>query len=293
VNGNSAAAHQNRQLRGEASLPQLVSLMQRAYDRDLAGYEETFLARSLERRLAATSLDAAAYLARLEQDGVEAETLVRSLNVGYSEFFRNPLTFALLEQVVLPGFADQQAASVRAAIRVWSAGCAAGQEPYSIAILLADLAASRVEPLPFRIIATDVCEAELASARRGMYNQRSVQNVRLRHLNEYFSRHGEHYAIVPRLREWVDFSIYDLRDERSNGPPTGIYGDFDLVICCNLLLYYRPQTRRIILSKLRRCLSPRGLLVTGESERAIIENEGGFRALFSPAAIFRLASRGR
>jgi chemotaxis protein methyltransferase CheR len=292
-NANAAAVNRAEGRPIELPLGQLVQVIQRVQGRDLSGYEETFLARCFERRLVATSLDAAAYLTHLEkQDSAEADELTRTLTVAYSEFFRNSLTFGLLEQWVLPLLAERQGAAGQVAIRIWSAGCAAGQEPYSIAILLEDLAAARSEPVPFRIIATDVRAEELASARSGVYNHAAIQNVRVRHLDRCFDpRHGS-YVLLPRLREWVDFSVYDLRDELSVGPPTGIYGDFDLVLCCNLLLYYRPEVRRVILNKLRRSLSPGGFLVTGESERSIVAGERGFQSLAPSAAVFRLTGRG-
>jgi chemotaxis methyl-accepting protein methylase len=274
------------------ALRQLVQVMQQTHGRDVSGYDEAFLAKSFERRQAATTLDAAAYLACLAEDGAEAAALFQSLNINYSEFFRNPLTFAVLEQLILPRLADQQAASDGAAIRVWSAACSAGQEAYSIAILVEELAAARSQPVPFRIIATDVSEPELVLARTGVYNQATMQNIRLRHLGGYFSQHGETHAVAPELRARVDFSVYDLLDEHSTGPAAGIYGDFDLIACCNVLLYYRQEIRRVILNKLRRCLSPGGFLVTGEAERAIVEREGGLCAVAPPAAVFRLASRG-
>jgi chemotaxis protein methyltransferase CheR len=172
-------------------------------------------------------------------------------------------------------------------IRIWSAACAAGQEAYSVAILLEDMAAERGKPIPFRIIATDVSDAQLAIARKGVYDDDAVRNVRLRHLRRYFSEQGKAYVIAPGLRDRVDFSSYDLLDERSSSPPASIYGDFDIVLCCNLLFYYRPSVRRLILERVRRGLSPNGYLVTGEAERAIVQDAGGFRAMTPPTAVFR------
>ena len=108
-----------------------------------------------------------------------------------------------------------------------------------------------------------------------------------------FSRKGEAYAIAPRLRERVDFSTYDLLDRGSSSPPASIYGGFDLVICSNVLLYYRPQIQRLILGKLRRSLAPGGYLVVGETERQIVENAGGLKAVAAPASIFQSTTRRR
>jgi chemotaxis protein methyltransferase CheR len=263
-----------------------------AYGRDLSLYEESFLLKMLDKRLAATAMPSAAYAELLVHDSAEAETLFRSLNITYSEFFRNPLTFVLLEQFILPGLVEDKARSGQAEIRIWSAGCAAGQEAYSIAILLDELPAAQENAIHFRIFATDIAPAELATAQRGVYDSAAVQNVRLKHIDKFFTRKDDIYIILPRLKERIAFSVYDLLDERSMCPPASIYGDLDLVICSNVLFYYKPKIQQLVLNKIRRCLSSRGYLVTGEAERAIVERTDGFYAAAPPAAIFQRAKRG-
>jgi chemotaxis protein methyltransferase CheR len=127
----------------------------------------------------------------------------------------------------------------------------------------------------------------LALARRGVYDEEAVRSVRLRQLGRHFSRRGRSYTVAPALRERVDFSAYDLHDEQSTCAPASIFGDFDIVLCCNVLFYYRLDVRGSILAKVRRSLSPRGYLVTGEAERAIVQAAGGFGAVAPPAAMFR------
>lgn len=262
--------------------------MRQAQGRDLSLFDEAFLAKSFDRRLSVTSCNsAAAYLQRLREDRAEAEDFFRSLNISYSEFFRDPLAFALLEQVVLPGFVQEKEQAGRSELRVWSAGCAAGQEAWSIAILLEELNAGRERPVPFRIFATDGSDAPLALARTGVYDAAEVQKVRLKHLRKYFTVAGESYQIVPALTDRVDFSAYDLLAEGSSSPAAGIYGDFDLILCCNLLFYYRPEIRQRILDKLCRALCPGGHLVTGEAEREIVAQHEGLRAMAPPAAVFQ------
>ncbi|MBI5589976.1 MAG: protein-glutamate O-methyltransferase CheR [Deltaproteobacteria bacterium] len=272
----------------KATLDEVLELIRKAHGRDIHLFDENFLANSLEKRLTATSTATLpAYAERLGRDPAEAEAFYRSLRITYSEFFRNPLAFALLEQPILPGIVEEKARNSRSELRVWSAGCATGQEAWSVAILLEELTTTREHPVPFRIFATDVSEANLTLAREGIYSAESVGNVRLRHLREYFSRQGDFFAIAPRIRTRVDFSAHDLLDECTTCPPASIYGHFDLVLCGNVLLYYRPETQRLILNKLRRCLVTGGYLMTGETERHIVENAGGFRAVAPPTSIFQ------
>ena len=267
---------------------EVVKLIRKALGRDIYLFDENFLAKSLEKRLAVTSTETlTAYIECLGHDPVEMEAFYRSLRITYSEFFRNPLAFALLEQLILPGLVEEKARNSRGELRVWSAGCAAGQEAWSVAILLDEMAAARERAVPFRIFATDVSEADLALARRGVYSAEAVGNVRSRHLHECFSRQDESFAIARRIRERVDFSAHDLLDESTTCPPASIYGHFDLVLCCNVLLYYRPETQRFILNNLRRCLVTGGYLMSGETERHIVENAGGFRAVTPPASVFQ------
>jgi chemotaxis methyl-accepting protein methylase len=274
----------------KTSLTGPIDVVRGVTGRDLSLFDEVFLTKTLEKRLAATSAaTSAAYVERLRQDAVEAEELCAALTVNYSEFFRDPLACALLEQVVLPDLIQRLERSARKEIRIWSAACAAGQEAYSIAILLEDLAAARECPVPYRIFATDISAAELAHARRGVYDEAEVRHVRLGQLERHLSRRGQSYTVAPALHEHVDFSSYDLLDGRSTCVPASIFGDFDIVFCCNVLFYYRPDVRRVILDKVRSCLSPRGYLVTGEAERAIVQAAGGFGAVAPPVAVFRKA----
>lgn len=256
--------------------------------KDISRYEESFLLKSLEKRLVATSVTTIAdYREYLSEHDGEAAEFFRSLNITYSGFFRNPLTFALLEQQVLPRLIEEKPGSGTAEIRVWSAGCAAGQESYSVAILLDELLSAQQTSLSFRIFATDISENSLASARRGVYDAAAVQNVRLKYIDSCFESHNVRYSVAGRLKKRIEFSFYDLIDERSTSPPGSIYGDFDLVFCSNLLFYYKPEIQQVILNKVIHALSCGGYLVTGEAERAIVEERTTLIELFPMSAVYR------
>ena len=247
-------------------------MMSRVHGKDLSHYDESFLAKSAETRRVVTAIGTAdTYCDYLSDNADEAEQFFRSLNITYSEFFRNPLTFAVLEQRVLPRLIDEKQESGSAEIRIWSAGCAAGQEAYSVACLLDELLAARKISLSYRIFATDISEKCLALARRGVYDAGAVQNVRLKHLQSCFESHNGVYSVSGRIKERIEFSFYDLLDERSSSPPGSIYGDFDLVFCSNLLFYYTPTIQQFILNKVCHSLSYGGYFVTGEAERGIVD----------------------
>ena len=254
---------------------------------DVAAYDRAFLRQSIARRMETAGFDSiAGYADHLADRREEAEDFYRSLRVGHSGFFRNPLTFALLEQRILPDLLRNHQQNGGAELRIWSAGCAAGQEAWSIAILLDELIRTQAPALSYRIFASDFSREALATARAGVYCPASIGNVRLRQLDDCFTREGEGFRIVSRLRDQVDFSMYDLLDEHSSSPQASIYGDFDLILCCNLLFYYQPPIQQRILDKLCRALVPGGFLVSGETERKIVAARDGLSAIAATSAIF-------
>jgi chemotaxis protein methyltransferase CheR len=265
-------------------LDDIIQAMEGSHGFDISRYEEAFLRKTIAKRMAATvGGTVAAYVERLAGDRAEAEMFFYSLRIDHSDFFRNPLTFAVLGQLILPGLVEAKKKS-GGEIRVWSAGCASGQEAWSLAILLEELAG----PVPYRIFATDLAEPEFARA--GVYSAEAVGNVRTRHLREYFSRQGESFSVVPRLRARVDFSSYDLLDGSSSSPAASIYGGFDLILCCNVLFYYRKEAGHQILDKICHALSSGGYFVTGEVERGMVSEHRKFLAVLPPAAVFRMTN---
>lgn len=269
-------------------LDKVAQVATKALGQDVTTYDQTFLGNCLATRQSATgcrSLDA--YLKYLTQNPSEAVSLRHSLNISYSEFFRNPLTFAMLEQAILPSLIVQKQQTARAEIRIWSAGCAAGQEPYSVAILLDELIEARNSTTSFRIFATDRSATVLETAQKGMYSKKSVQRVQLKHIHKYFSKSSDTYSLAPAIKDRVSFTAYDLLEEDSLCPPVSIYGEFDIVFCSNVLLYYRPEIRTFILRKLRRCLPPDGYLITDTAERDIVVQHREFRTVVGAAPVYR------
>ncbi len=269
----------------------IVDLVRVVHGLNVSSFDETFLIQSLNKRLTETSTATVEYyFDLLHQDASEAQALLASMNVVYSEFFRNSPAFALLEHILLPEICNEKEKSGQGEIRVWSAGCATGQEAWSIAILLDELLKTRKHLLSYRIIATDRLESVLSQAREGCYRMDALGNIKMRHLDTSFTRRGDSFVVVPRLREKVTFSFYDLFDTATTCPPESIFGHFDLVFCCNILLYYRQQIQALILKKIQQSLTPSGYLITDTTEGGIIKEIGGFKPAIPQAAIFRKIS---
>lgn len=267
-------------------LNKIVRFMKQAYCRDISIYAESFLLKALERRYTTTGVNnAAEYCIYLEKNNMEVDVFYNSLHITYSKFFRDSLTFALMEQSILPNLISQKSDGDQ--IRIWSAGCSNGQEVYSMAILLSDLVEISGKKINLRIFATDISEEALATGRAGVYDQTEVQDVKLKHLNKYFTKQEKTYTIVPQLRQCIDFSVHDLLDLSTVNPPKSIYGDFDIVMCSNLLIYYKFDLQLFIIKKLQQAMSTIGYLVTGESEKTLVENASKLQMMGTPTAVFK------
>jgi chemotaxis methyl-accepting protein methylase len=256
-------------------------------DHDISIYNDAFLAKSIETRMKATGCATRQeYEAMLERDQGEDLTFLDSLHISYSEFFRNSLTFSVLEHIVLPKLIRNARETGRREIRIWSAGCAGGQEPYSIAILLEELIKNNCFETGYRIFASDVNKLQVRLARAGVFSEESMSNVTRKRLSSWFIRNGQQYAVHPELAEHIEFSEFDMLDSGMSCPPQSIFGGFDLVFCCNILFYYKQEQSARILSKIANCLGRDAYLVTGEAERGFVTGNS-FKEAFPQSAIFQ------
>jgi chemotaxis methyl-accepting protein methylase len=268
-------------------LKHIDELLLRAAGIDVSRYDPAFLERTLQKRLIETGCTCIEeYCVFLHQSSPERAAFSDSLRISYSEFFRNPLTFAVLEQIVLPAILLKKNNSGRREIRVWSAACAGGQEVYSLAILLEELLPCSAGNCSYRIFATDRSEQQVMEAKRGLYASAALNSLNLKRAGAWFTRQGDDFAVLTGLKEHVEFSVFDLLNEELSCPPASIFGDFDLVVCANFLFYYKDCCRKTILGKTGSALAHDGYLVSGETEREILMREQ-YREVFPQSAIFQ------
>ena len=252
-----------------------------------SSYEHAFLQTSIEKRLQETGCGSPEeYCGYWEQNPAEGQILRASLHNHFSEFFRDPLTFAILERSIIPELIRKKKNDKRSEIRIWSAGCAAGQEPYSLAILLEEALGSALPELTYRIFATDVDETQLDEARLGYYPSAALGNLSLKRAETWFTRQAGGYVVKAALQRNINFSVFDLVQEERGCPPASIFGDFDLLLCCNLLIYYQFGTQTLILDRFGHCLARGGSLVTGAAERGLALAHH-YREVYPQAAIFQ------
>jgi len=215
----------------------------------------------IARRLRALGLpDVDAYRALLEADAAEWKHLDALCTIPISRFWRDRSVFDRLREEVLPALAERALASGAPAVHAWSAGCASGEEPYSLAILWRLDLAARFPALRLDVIATDVDERLLARARAGLYGTSSLKDLPPAWIDAAFTRRGPRHAIGDLLRAGIDFRRQDLREGMPEGP-------FHLVLCRNVAFtYFDEPLQREILARMAARIVPGGALVIGIHE---------------------------
>lgn len=254
---------------------------------DISKYDERFLNKTLQKRFEEIHCaNAGNYLEVIQHNTAEVSSFLHSLQIAYTEFFRNSLSYAVLEQIILPTLIQKKKELKRKEIRVWSAACSGGQESYSLAMLMEELKNGDAEKFSYRIFATDQNEALVNEARKGHYTGNALNNLSLKRVNQWFTKKSDTYSVKQELKNNIDFSVFDLFSEQFSCPPASIFGEFDIVMCANLLFYYKDEYRQAILEKTGNCMAAGGYLVTGETERQILSDHN-YTEAFPQSAIFR------
>jgi chemotaxis protein methyltransferase CheR len=270
----------------EESSIKLQKLLLAYHHLDISVYDESYLQKALMSRLLAGHYSSPdIYFATIAHDLDEVNALITSLDNSYSEFFRNQIAFYHLEQHILPRILDKKTSDGSSEIRIWSAACARGEETYSMAILTSEITQAMKKNITCRLFGTDKNPENLIFARKGTFHASALNNVTLKRIMTCFTHKVDEYTIRPQFRECIDFSEFNLLDDRAYCPAASVYGNFDLVICSNILIYYKPHYRNFILSKIRKSLAKEAFIVTDLSERSILK-ENGFRELYENSGIF-------
>lgn len=213
--------------------------------------------------VAATSVAAYfSYLERFQESRQELKKLVSLLTIGETSFLRFEPHFAALIEKVIPELIKQQESTRR--LRIWSAGCSTGEEVYSLALTLLRKF-PQLAGWDITILGTDISHKSLVTAREGVYRERALRNVDPEVLAEWFVKTGTGWAVSDRLRLPTRFSFLNLQSETYPNPKNGTT-ECDLIFCRNVMIYFRPETVRAVVGRLRRALRPGGYLFLGHAE---------------------------
>ena len=247
---------------GTTALDLLLEKVYRDGGYDFREYRRGAVTRRLERRLhaagAKTYLD---YMRFLDAHPEEYRRLAEYLTIKTSGFFRCPYTFEQLSRVVLPELVAGKRKQGERRLRVWSTACARGEEPYSIAILLAQFLGSRLPDFNILVYATDISQQALQEAQAGVYSSKDVEGLAATVLDSYFTRCGQSYVVRADIRQMVRFSYFDLTSTTEQ-PLVGL----DCIFCCNVLIYLRETLQEMVLGMLYDSLATPGYLILGEVE---------------------------
>ena len=250
---------------------------------DLSEYRRTTLSRRVSGRLARLGMNANEYLAVCRDDPDECREVVSSIAINVSSFFRDPVVYEAIAQSVLPRLAE-----MTNSLRVWSAGCAAGEEAYSIAILIQEeLKKTKNTACHPMIFATDIDHDVLTRAEEALYPTNSLNDTKLRIADAYFSRVDDGFELCPAIKHLVHFSANDLLSQNVDAPAESVYGDFNIILCRNVLIYFSESKQVEALERLYRSLATGGYLVLGSSEAMCRELKSRFKTVDARNKIYQ------
>jgi two-component system CheB/CheR fusion protein len=236
----------------------LLEKLHTEHNFDFRQYKEASLMRRIRRRMSQVHLESFdSYAQYLDRVGDEYIHLLNAILINVTRFFRDAEAWNAFRDQVLPSIVED-AASTRA-IRVWSAGCSSGEEPYSVAILLADALGQRAREFDVKIYCTDIDEDALTAARASLYRLDALRDVPTDFLDQYFQREGQMYRVRRDIRKWTIFGRHDLTQD----PPLS---HIDLVVCRNVLIYFDTDLQERILPRFHYAIRNHGYLFLGKSE---------------------------
>lgn len=242
-----------------AGLGRIFSLLNKDFGLDFNQYKSATVSRRVIKRMLVNEFESLkSYIDFAEGSPQEREALYQDLLIGVTSFFRDPEAFSDLAEQVIPEIISRSSYSNE--IKVWSAGCATGEEPYSLAILFHEVAKSLGKTINLKIFASDAHQTSLDFASAGRYPSETLSSVTPELLARYFEPSGVgHYALNKQIRSCIVFARHNVI---SDAPFTSI----DLVTCRNLLIYLQPHAQKKALSFLHFALKLSGFLFLGSSE---------------------------
>ncbi|HZE91136.1 MAG TPA: chemotaxis protein CheB, partial [Rhizobacter sp.] len=265
------------------ALQTIMTLLRERTGHDFTQYKRTTVLRRIERRMQVNTLATLpAYLDFLQTNSAETQALLQDMLISVTQFFRDRDVFEALERELVSLHASRPP---QEPVRAWVAGCATGEEAYSITMLLCDQFAQGVNPPPIQVFASDIDQRAINSARLGVYPESIVTDVPPSRLRQHFTKEASGYRIARSVRDKVTFSTHNvLRD-----PP---FTKVDLICCRNLLIYLDRAAQTQVLQTFHFALKPAGLLLLGNAESADAL-EGLFDPIDKKQRLYRAHAVGR
>lgn len=235
---------------------------------DLNCYKERQMKRRIDALIIKNKLNGyEEFIEAITNDKKLFEEFMSYITINVSEFYRNPEQWKILEKEILPELIRKNGGK----IKVWSAACSTGDEPYSLAMLLKDY----LPTSSFSILATDLDTQILDKAKVGVYSKKSIQNLPDMYIEKYFTQIGEkNYQISDEIKECITFKQHDLlKDEYPKG--------FDLILCRNVVIYFTDEAKNRIYTNFNEAMTEGGVLFVGSTEQIINYRELNYNSLKS------------
>lgn len=254
---------------------------------NLEAYKDKCVRRRIAIRIRATHCESARqYCELLVSQNMEVDLLLKVLTIHVSQFFRNFSTFEKLRLEIFPYLFAMARQEKLSGLKFWSLGCAGGEEPYGLALLLADHFSREVSQIQVTIEGTDVDGSILETARQGRYAPERLIEVPQHYLQRYFTEKDGQFTLIPQIREMVSFRQGDMFHD-------GMYQPCDLVLCRNVLIYFAREQQEKVFRNIARVLSPSGVMVLGKSETLLGESRRYFQTVCPVERIYRPAGASR
>lgn len=244
------------------NLDKLIAKVNDARGIDLALYRRAYLERRIAARLRTLDLHSyRQYTDLLESDPGEYARLLDTLTINVTDFFRDKVVWDVLKKRVFREMIEEKTHGRSRTIRIWSAGCATGEEPYSVAMMLVDLLRDDASRFLVSVLATDLDPEALAVAQKGVYHTDKLKGIPLGYQVRFTKQLGSsQFEITPDIRRMVRFQRFSLFDE----PPIRVV---DLIMCRNVFIYFDKDQQAKVLRNFWRSLTRGGYLVLGRSEK--------------------------
>ena len=236
----------------------VFQLLRKTTGVDFTHYRKTTILRRIQRRMVVHKIEKMEeYLKYIQTNPAEIKSLYQDMLINVTSFFRNPRVFDALKSHVFPAILKNRPAD--ATIRIWTPGCASGEETYSVAIALLELLGEKASQTNIQFFGTDVSESSVAKARSGVYPENIQSDVSPDRLRRFFTKAEGRYRITKNIRDMCIFAQHNVL----NDPP---FSQMDLIVCRNLLIYLEPVLQAKAISLFHYALRPGGYLLLGTSE---------------------------
>jgi two-component system, chemotaxis family, CheB/CheR fusion protein len=243
---------------GTSGLSSIFGMLRRATGLDFTHYRQTTIVRRIHRRMVVHKIEKLDdYVKYLRSNPAELKALYQDMLINVTSFFRNPRVFDALKSQVFPNILRNRPTD--STIRIWTPGCASGEESYSLAILLLEFLGDKAAHVPIQLFGTDVSETSITKARAGVYPDNIRGDVPAERLRRYFTQTEGGYRISKSIRDICIFAQHNLL----NDPP---FSQMDLICCRNLLIYLEPVLQNKVISLFHYAIRANGYLVLGTSE---------------------------